>query len=97
MFLFIYLPQLLLLLLSLLLLLFSGDGNVTESEFVELWIALTGQTTALAQAYFHLADLTDDKIINQNDYGLLYRVFDLNSKFGVLLLLLLFIQHFNQG
>ena len=59
---------------------FTGDGNVTEAEFVELWKALTGQTTELANSYFHLADITDDKIINQNDYSLLYRVFDLNGK-----------------
>lgn len=57
----------------------NGDGNVTNAEFVELWKALTGQTTELADAYFHLADITDDKVINQADYGLLYHVFDLNS------------------
>ena len=53
---------------------------MTVSEFVELWKALTGQTTELADAYFHLADITDDKVINQADYGLLYHVFDLNGK-----------------
>ena len=53
---------------------------MTNAEFVELWKALTGQTTELADAYFHLADITDDKVINQADYGLLYHVFDLNSK-----------------
>ena len=58
----------------------KGDGNVTANEFVDLWKALTGQTTELANAYFHLADLTDDKVINHADYGLLYHVFDLNSK-----------------
>ncbi|XP_060569489.1 uncharacterized protein LOC132727908 [Ruditapes philippinarum] len=56
----------------------NSDGTVTNAEFVELWMQLTSQTTALANAYFHLADLNDDKIINNNDYHLIYQVFDLN-------------------
>ncbi|XP_053380158.1 uncharacterized protein LOC123555032 [Mercenaria mercenaria] len=56
----------------------NGDGTVTNAEFVELWMQLTSQTSALANAYFHLADLNDDKIINLHDFGPIYHVFDLN-------------------
>lgn len=59
---------------------FPGDGTVTNAEFVELWMTLTSQTKALANAYFHLADLNDDKIINIHDFDPIYHVFDLNRK-----------------
>ncbi|KAH3796889.1 insoluble matrix shell protein 5-like isoform X2 [Dreissena polymorpha] len=56
----------------------NSDGTVTNGEFEELWMALTSQTQALANANFHLADLNDDKVIDQKDYPIVYTVFDLN-------------------
>ncbi|XP_052790733.1 uncharacterized protein LOC128224756 [Mya arenaria] len=56
----------------------NGDGTVTNSEFVELWMILTSQTNALANAYFHLGDLNDDKVIDQHDYPIMFQIFDLD-------------------
>ncbi|KAL4218988.1 EF-hand domain [Mactra antiquata] len=56
----------------------NGDGTVTNPEFIELWIQLTSQTTALANAYFHLADLNVDNVIDSKDYPMIYNVFDLD-------------------
>ena len=52
-----------------------------NSEFVSIWMALTGQTQALADAYFHLADVNDDKRIDARDYPIIYQLFDLDRKF----------------
>jgi len=56
----------------------NHDGTVTRKEFVELWVLLTSQTDALANAYFQLADVTDDNVIDRHDYGPIYTLFDLN-------------------
>lgn len=54
---------------------------VSNTEFVNTWMTLTGQTQALADAYFHLADVNDDKVIGDSDFPIIYLLFDLNRKF----------------
>ncbi|KAL3871331.1 hypothetical protein ACJMK2_039338 [Sinanodonta woodiana] len=57
----------------------NGDGSVNETEFTGLWVLLTKQPMELAVAFFHLADLTDDAVIDNRDLRPLYHVFDLNG------------------
>ncbi|KAH3755264.1 hypothetical protein DPMN_189955 [Dreissena polymorpha] len=57
----------------------NGDDIVNEGEFEDGWRTLTGQNLVVSNAYFHMADLNDDKIIDQKDYDIDYKVvFDLN-------------------
>ncbi|KAH3801496.1 hypothetical protein DPMN_155148 [Dreissena polymorpha] len=56
----------------------AGDGAVTRDEFVDGWVALTKQTRAEANAYFHVGDLNHDKVIDQKDHDMMYTVFDQN-------------------
>ncbi|KAH3823891.1 hypothetical protein DPMN_125715 [Dreissena polymorpha] len=56
----------------------AGDGTVTYGEFVHGWMTLTSQTQAFADALFHMADLNDDKVVDQKDYDMIYTKFDLN-------------------
>merc|ERR1711894_167782 len=55
------------------------NGQVTKSEFVTLWMEITKETKEHADAFFYLADLTDDNIIDEHDLGPMYHVFDLNG------------------
>ncbi|KAH3801467.1 hypothetical protein DPMN_155118 [Dreissena polymorpha] len=57
----------------------NGDGAVTRDEFVDGWVALTKQTRAEANAYFHVGDLNHDKVIDQKDHDMMYTVFDQNE------------------
>ncbi|KAK3593385.1 hypothetical protein CHS0354_021957 [Potamilus streckersoni] len=57
----------------------NSDGSVNETEFTGLWVLLTKQPMELAVAFFHLADLTDDAVIDNKDLRPLYHVFDLNE------------------
>ncbi|KAH3797605.1 hypothetical protein DPMN_151189 [Dreissena polymorpha] len=57
----------------------NGDGAVTHDEFVDGWVALTKQTRAVANAYFHVGDLNHDKVIDQKDHDIMYTVFDQNE------------------
>lgn len=61
-------------------LLFEGDGHVTKSEFVTLWQSITHQNKEHAEAFFYLADLNDDNIIDSSDLNPLYNVFDTDGK-----------------
>lgn len=54
----------------------NGDGHVTKSEFVTLWQSITHQNQEHAEAFFYLADLNDDNIIDSSDLNPLYNVFD---------------------
>ncbi|WAR30937.1 hypothetical protein MAR_033479, partial [Mya arenaria] len=65
------------------------DGHITQTELSdvfkgfdknELWMILTSQTNALANAYFHLGDLNDDKVIDQHDYPIMFQIFDLDRE-----------------
>lgn len=60
--------------------LFEGDGHVTKSEFVTLWQSITHQNQEHAEAFFYLADLNDDNIIDSSDLNPLYNVFDTDGK-----------------
>uniref|UniRef100_A0A194ANK5 Putative insoluble matrix shell protein 5-like protein n=1 Tax=Pinctada fucata TaxID=50426 RepID=A0A194ANK5_PINFU len=57
----------------------NNDGHVTKAEFVGLWTSLTHQNQEHAEAYFYLADLNDDNIIDEHDLNPLYNVFDLDG------------------
>ena len=52
------------------------DGHVTKAEFVSLWMSMTHMNQEHAGAYFYLADLNDDNIIDDHDLNPLYNVFD---------------------
>ncbi|XP_069120256.1 uncharacterized protein [Argopecten irradians] len=54
------------------------DGSVTMAEFTGLWKLLTHQSQEHAEAFFHLADLTDDDVIDSSDLKLMYGVFDID-------------------
>ncbi|XP_048777475.1 calcium-binding protein LPS1-alpha-like [Ostrea edulis] len=54
----------------------NGDGHVTKTEFVTLWQSITHQNQEHAEAFFYLADLNDDNIIDDKDLNPLYNVFD---------------------
>ncbi|XP_033732780.1 probable calcium-binding protein CML18 [Pecten maximus] len=57
----------------------NKDGSVSMAEFTGLWKLLTHQSQEHAEAFFHLADLTNDDVINSSDLKLLYHVFDVDS------------------
>ncbi|XP_052219907.1 uncharacterized protein LOC127837104 [Dreissena polymorpha] len=57
----------------------NGDGAVTRDEYVDGWVALTKQTRDVANAYFHVADLNHDNVIDQDDYAGMYTLFDQNG------------------
>ncbi|XP_060068129.1 uncharacterized protein LOC132548288 [Ylistrum balloti] len=57
----------------------NNDSIVTMSEFTGLWKLLTHQSQEHAEAFFHLADLNDDNVIDSHDLPLLYHVFDING------------------
>lgn len=61
-------------------LMIEGDGHVTKSEFVTLWQSITHQNREHAEAFFYLADLNDDNIIDSSDLNPLYNVFDTDGK-----------------
>ena len=56
----------------------SGDDTVTNGEFEDGWMALSSQTQAVVNAYFHLADVNDDMVIDQKGFPIVYMRFDLN-------------------
>ncbi|OWF43501.1 uncharacterized protein LOC110459643 [Mizuhopecten yessoensis] len=56
----------------------NKDHNVTMAEFTGLWKLLTHQSQEHAEAFFHLADLTNDNVINSDDLSLMYHVFDID-------------------
>lgn len=53
---------------------------MTKSEFVTLWQSITHQNQEHAEAFFYLADLNDDNIIDSSDLNPLYNVFDTDGK-----------------
>ncbi|KAJ8300728.1 hypothetical protein KUTeg_022247, partial [Tegillarca granosa] len=55
------------------------NGKVSQTEFVTLWRAITGETEEQANAFFYLADINDDNIVDQHDLAPLYQVFDLDG------------------
>lgn len=59
---------------------FKGDGRVTKTEFVTLWQSITHGNQETAEAFFYLADLNDDNIIDSKDLSPLYNVFDTDGK-----------------
>ena len=59
---------------------FKGDGRVTKTEFVTLWQSITHGNQEHAEAFFYLADLNDDNIIDSKDLSPLYNVFDTDGK-----------------
>lgn len=61
----------------------ADDGTVTKQEFVSFWQLLTHQSKEHSEAYFYLADLNDDGIINSKDLAPLHHVFDLDGKLRV--------------
>ncbi|XP_062601556.1 visinin-like protein 1 [Saccostrea cucullata] len=54
----------------------DGNGQVTKTEFVSLWQSITHQNQEHAEAFFYLADLNDDNIIDAKDLNPMYNVFD---------------------
>ncbi|XP_063419951.1 insoluble matrix shell protein 5-like [Mytilus trossulus] len=61
----------------------NHDGTVTKQEFVSFWQLLTHQSKEHSEAYFYLADLNDDGIINSKDLAPLHHVFDLDGNGNV--------------
>ncbi|KAL5013078.1 hypothetical protein ScPMuIL_011629 [Solemya velum] len=61
----------------------NDDSQVTEAEFIPLWQGVTQQPHDLAAAIFHLADLNNDNIINQQDLSPIYGRFDINGNGNV--------------
>ena len=57
------------------------NGKVTESEFVPVWMAITHQSKEMATAFFYLADLNDDNVIDDKDLLPMYTVFDTNGEY----------------
>ncbi|KAJ8300087.1 hypothetical protein KUTeg_021606 [Tegillarca granosa] len=58
---------------------YHENGQVSKSEFVTLWMEITKETKEHADAFFYLADLTDDNVIDEHDLGPMYHVFDLDG------------------
>ncbi|XP_064616670.1 uncharacterized protein LOC135480697 [Liolophura sinensis] len=54
----------------------NGDKRVTQAEFAPYWSEITGHSQEIAVAYFLLADLNDDGVIDQSDLDALYKLFD---------------------
>ena len=50
---------------------------------MSFWQLLTHQSKEHSEAYFYLADLNDDGIINSKDLAPLHHVFDLDGKIRV--------------
>jgi len=57
----------------------NGDHQVTQDEFVGLWSELVQQTKEMATAYFFMADLDDNGVINNDDIKPVYIRFDVNG------------------
>ncbi|XP_071096856.1 uncharacterized protein [Haliotis cracherodii] len=57
----------------------NGDGDVTPAEFVPTWMAITHFSKGLANAYFVLADLNADGVIDHKDLTILYSRFDVDG------------------
>lgn len=53
---------------------------MTKAEFAPHWLEITGHSHEVAGAYFLLADLNDDEIIDQSDLDALYKLFDRDGK-----------------
>ncbi|XP_067660661.1 insoluble matrix shell protein 5-like [Haliotis asinina] len=57
----------------------NSDGKVTPAEFVPTWMVITHFSRELANAYFVLADLNADGVIDHKDLTILYSRFDIDG------------------